>query len=216
MHRQAVEEARAIAARVPGPDGVVSIEGLREFLQYLADHEVDPNEVADEVIALRLGFAEGGCFLTTSTTLLLKQGESALLDVQVQLLKEVTDREFHGGSQGVSIPIGAGVRYRVGAVRGHMVTIGTHWTTADTGTLTVTDQRIVFHGGRKTLEFPFAKLVTLNVYTDAIDLGVTSRQSTSSFKAGNPAFLAGMIHAAFNHRDDGVTMIEDQDLLRKA
>jgi hypothetical protein len=51
-----------------------------------------------------------------------------------------------------------------------MVTIGTHWATADTGALTVTDQRVVYHGGRKTLEFLFTKLATINVYTDAIDL----------------------------------------------
>lgn len=72
--------------------------------------------------------------------------------------------------------------------------------------LTVTDQRVVYHGGRKTLEFPFAKLATLNVYTDAIDLGVTSRQPTSSFRATDPELLAAMIHAAFDKRDQ-VTLV---------
>ena len=109
--------------------------------------------------------------------------------------------------RGLSIPLGHGVRYHTSATRGHMVTIGTHWAPADSGRLTVTDKRVVYHGRRKTLEFPYAKLVTLNVYTDAIDLGVTSRQATSSFRTGDPQLLAGIIHAAVNHKDDEVTIL---------
>lgn len=157
--------------------------------------------------AVRLGLAQGGCFLETETTLLLKKGERPLLDASVDLLKEVADRGFRAGSRGVSIPLGGGVRYRVGAAPGHIVTIGTHWATADSGRLTVTDQRIVYHGARKTLEFPFAKLATLNMYADAIDLGVTSRQSTSLFRTGDPELVAGIIHAAINHRDEDVRIV---------
>jgi hypothetical protein len=57
------------------------------------------------------------------------------------------------------------------------------------------------------LEFPFAKLATLNVYTDAIDLGVTTRQATSSFGTGDSELVAGIIHAAIAHQDD-VTIIK--------
>jgi hypothetical protein len=65
----------------------------------------------------------------------------------------------------------------------------------------VTDGRAVYHGGRKTLEFPFAKLATLKVYSDAIDLGVTTRQTTSSFGTSNGELIAGIIHAAISHQD---------------
>ena len=82
---------------------------------------------------------------------------------------------------------------------------------ADSGALPVTDRRAVYHGGRKTLEFPFAKLATLNVYTDAIDLGVTSRQATSSFAVSDPELVAGMIHAAVNHADGEVNIIRFAD-----
>jgi hypothetical protein len=67
--------------------------------------------------------------------------------------------------------------------------------------LTVTDTRAVYHGARKTLEFPFAKLASLNVYTDAIDLGVTSRQTTSSFRTSHADLIAGIIHGAISHQD---------------
>lgn len=43
----------------------------------------------------------------------------------------------------------------------------------------MTHERVVYDGARKTLElFGFDRLATLNVYCDAIALGVTSRQTT--------------------------------------
>jgi hypothetical protein len=207
QQREAIAELSQIAARLPSEDGVISADGFREFIQFAMDHGIDLDAVPDSLRAVRLGLAQGGMFFEAETTLLLKKDETPLLDAGVNLLKEVADRQFRGGSQGVSIPLGGGVRYRAGAVRGHMVTIGHHWETADTGQLTVTDMRVVYHGGRKTLEFPFAKLATLNVYSDAIDLGVTSRQSTSSFGTSNAELIAGIIHAAVAHQDD-VTILK--------
>jgi hypothetical protein len=196
QQREAIQRLRGMAASLPDPDGVVSLEGFHEFFQVVIDNDVALKDFPDIRDPVLLGLAHGGYFLQCDTTLLLKKDEDALWVAPTKLLKEVTDREWRGGSRGVSIPIGGGVRYRAGATRGHMVTIGTHWATADSGMLTVTDQRVVYHGGRKTLEFPYKKLATLNVYTDAIDLGVTSRQTTSSFRLDDPALVAGMIRAA--------------------
>jgi hypothetical protein len=80
--------------------------------------------------------------------------------------------------------------------------VGHHWEPADNGVLTLTDRRVVFHGARKTLEFPFTKLATLDAYSDAITLGVTSRQSTSTLSTGDPELVAGLIHAAVAHQAD--------------
>ena len=199
--KQAIAELRQLTERLPDPEGVVSPEGLQQFAEFAISHNIDLNSVPDLRRTVVLGLAQGGYFLDTDTTLLLKKDESPLLEVSANLLKEVRDREFRGGSRGVSIPLGHGIRYRAGSMRGHMVTVGSHWDTADTGLLTVTDQRIVYHGGRKTLEFLFTKLATLNVYTDAIDLGVTSRQSTSTFGTADPELISGIIHAALSHQD---------------
>lgn len=209
QHRQeAITKLRGMAASLPDADGVVSVDGFRDFFEVVADNHIALRDFPDIRNPVLLGLAQGGYFLRSDTALILKKDEAALWDEPAALLKEVTDREFRGASQGVSIPIGGGARYRVGAMRGHMVTIGTHWTAADSGTLTVTDRRVVYHGGRKTLEFQFAKLATLNVYKDAIDLGVTNRQSTSSFRVDDPALVAGMIHAALDHADSKVTIIK--------
>ena len=83
------------------------------------DHTYDVIVVGAGGAGLRatLGLAQGGYFLRSETTLILKKHESALWNEPAALLKEVTDRQFRGGSQGVSIPIGGGARYHVGAVR---------------------------------------------------------------------------------------------------
>ncbi len=203
---EAISELRDLVARLPNSDGVISTDGFREFIEFVTAHDIDLNAVPDTRRDVRLGLAQGGLFLETETSLLLKRDETPILDVGVNLLKEIADRRYQGGSQGVSVPLGHGVRYRVGEYRGHMVTVGHHWEPADHGQLTVTDKRIVFHGARKTLEFTFAKLATLNTYSDAIALGVTSRQATSTFGTPEPELIAGLIHAAVAHQDDVTIM----------
>lgn len=184
-------------------DGTFTRES--ELDAYMQEHGIPMDGLPQEVrYELRLAYAAGGAFAKVETTLLLKDDETALVEEPAGLLKEVARREFRGGTRGISIPLGHGVRYRTGAVRGHVETIGTEWQVADTGTLTVTDQRIVYHGGRKTLEFQFSKLAALQAYSDAIDLGVTNRQATSSFRVMNPPVMVGLIRAAFELHRSGM------------
>jgi hypothetical protein len=194
-------ELRQFAATVIDEDGVVSRDNEKKLLGYLDQHGYAEGNVIGEEIprdvlnAFSLGLANDGRFFQSEVNLLLKVGEVAFCERAGTLLKEVTDREFRGGSRGVSVPLGHGIRYRTGAVRGHMVTVGTHWQPVDAGLLTVTDRRVVYTGDRKTLEFLFTKLAALHTYSDAIDLGVTNRQATSTFKLAEPEFVAGMIRA---------------------
>jgi hypothetical protein len=156
-----IDGLRAFIETLIGPDGSMSLTG-NDLDDYFAEHDIQPPDVAPDIVnTLTLAMANGGTLVGRGTTLLLNQGEVAYVDESASLLKEVAQREFRGGSQGVSLPLGGGIRYRVGAMRGQMVTIGTQWQTADTGILTVTNQRVVYHGGRKTLEFAFTKLAAI-------------------------------------------------------
>ena len=94
-----------------------------------------------------------------SSHLIAKKDEVVHFETSAALLKEVALREFRGGSQGISFRVARGVRYRVGAMRGHMVTVGTQVEVADTGILSVTSQRAAFLGGRKTIDMPYTKLI---------------------------------------------------------
>ena len=118
----------------------------------------------------------------SSPPVMLNAGEIAYAAFAVDLMKEVVQREFRGGSQGVSIPLGGGFRYRVGSMRGHSVVVGTQLVPQDSGMLTVTSKRALFTGQKKTLEFRRDRLVGMEQYTDGIRLNVSNRQTASLFK----------------------------------
>ncbi len=129
--------------------------------------------------------------------MLLTKDETAYASFAVDLMKEVTRREFRGGSSGVSVPLGHGVRYRVGAFRGHSVVVGTDLVPQDAGMLTVTSKRAVFTGQKKTLEFRRDRLVGMEQYTDGIRLNVSNRQTASLFRLrpGQSASILGALIA---------------------
>jgi hypothetical protein len=133
---------------------------------------------------------------TSQATIVLKAGESAHYVVVASLMKEVTLREFRGGSHGVSIPIVKGVRYRTGSFRGKSVVIGTQLQVADQGGLWLTSLRVVFAGQRKTLDLPYTKLANLNVFSDGISFNMTNRQTVPLFKVPNGQVIAAIVNAA--------------------
>jgi hypothetical protein len=108
--------------------------------------------------------------------LMAKRGEVVHLETPAALLKEVSVREWRAGSQGVSFRVAKGVRYRVGSTRGRLVTVGTQIQTADSGTLSVTNQRVVFLGNRKTIDMPYTKLLGMHLYSDAVSFSLSNRQ----------------------------------------
>jgi hypothetical protein len=189
-----------------GSDGTLSEASEQLFLDCLdengyADEEgiVLSSSVPEDVANLfTLALARSGRFAESTTGLLLKHGEVAYCERGAELLEEVVEQEARQGSPGFSIPFVHGVQYSFGGKPGRMVTTGRRWLPADDGFITVTDRRAVFHGTRRTLEFPFPALVTLAEYSDAVVLGVTTREATSAIRVADPGFVVGMVRAALN------------------
>ncbi len=100
-----------------------------------------------------------------SSEILLKPGEAVFAAVANVALVE--DRrapgQWKGRSQGFSIPVasihGRSIRYRVGSSRGHFQQGAPTPTAIDVGTAFITNQRMVFQGGKQTRECRFDKLV---------------------------------------------------------
>ena len=126
-----------------------------------------------------------------STDILLKPGEAVFATISVASLVE--DRsgpgQWQGRSSGVSFPIGSvggrSIRYRIGASRGHFVQGQPTPTAIDTGTLFVTDRRIVFQGLKQTRECLFDKLVGFRHTPDGSTVfSVSNRQKATTIHYG--------------------------------
>jgi hypothetical protein len=115
-----------------------------------------------------------------------KKNEVVHLETAAALMKEVVLREWRSGSSGVSFRVAPGARYRVGNTRGRSVVVGTEVHVEDTGVLCVTSHRAAYMGSRKTMEFPYAKLMGIEVFSDGISIRSSNRQKTplSSLRKG--------------------------------
>lgn len=129
-----------------------------------------------------------------AVSLVLKPGEQAVWTGDAQLVEPRRGPgHYAGGSQGVSFRIAKGVRYRVGASRGHYIPGDEVQTVIDRGTATVTTQRVVFTGSQATREWSFAKLLDTEISRDhtLVLIHVSNRQKASGIKA-DPAFAEAL------------------------
>ena len=115
-----------------------------------------------------------------------------------------TPGHYEGSSQGLSIPIVAGIRYRVGAMRGTYVPGEEVQVSKDEGEVYITTDRLIFTGSTHSKEWSFDKWI--GAQCDATEttylFHVSNREKTSGL-AFDPAmgrefnrFLAQALHGA--------------------
>ena len=118
-------------------------------------------------------------------TLMQKAGERTLWTA-TGIFHETgrTPATFTGGSTGVSIPIAAGIRFRVGAMQGQRIPGEELQMDKDQGTVLLTTERLIFTGSLKTQECNFDKLLQLSTTDDQSDyfINVSNRQKTSGVR----------------------------------
>jgi hypothetical protein len=141
---------------------------------------------------------DGRLDVVESPQLMTKKNEVVHLEIAAALMKEVALREWRGGSSGFSFQVAKGVRYRTGQIRGRSVVVGTELQVEDTGTLAVTSQRATYMGSRKTMEFPYAKILGLDVFSDGIRFHSSNRQRTPLFRveSGSGDVIAAILNTA--------------------
>ena len=95
-----------------------------------------------------------------------------------------TPSHYVGRSSGVSIPVVAGVRFRVGATQGTIIPGEELQMDKDQGVVMLTTQRLIFTGPTKTQEWNFDKLLQLSTNEDQTDyfINVSNRQKTSGVR----------------------------------
>ena len=118
-------------------------------------------------------------------TLMQKAGERTLWTA-TGIFHETgrTPSTFTGSSTGVSIPIAAGIRFRVGAMQGQRIPGEELQMDKDQGTVLLTTERLIFTGSLKTQEWNFDKLLQLSTTDDQSDyfINVSNRQKTSGVR----------------------------------
>jgi len=97
-----------------------------------------------------------------------------------------TPGRYVGTSQGFSIPLVGGIRYRVGAQRGTFIAGDEVQVPKENGQVLLTTQRLLFNGQMNTKEWAFAKwngAATTNDESDYI-FHVSNREKTSGIEFG--------------------------------
>ena len=131
---------------------------------------------------------------TTSDELILRKNEHVFLIVDGASLIE--DRRgaghWEGRSSGFSVPVasigGRSIRYHVGQSRGHYVQGAPVPTAIDHGKSFITDQRVVFLGGKQTRECAFAKLLGVEHESGGVTVfSVSNRQKATVVACGSEA-----------------------------
>jgi hypothetical protein len=118
-------------------------------------------------------------------TLMQKPGEIALWTGRAVFHETGrTATRYVGGTAGVSIPIGGGVRFRVGAMQGTAVPGEALQMDKDEGVVMLTTERLVFAGPIQTQEWNFDKLLMLSTTPDESDyfISVSNRKTTSGVR----------------------------------
>ena len=92
--------------------------------------------------------------------------------------------QYAGGSTGVSIPVGGGIRFKVGAQRGTIIPGAEMQMDKDQGVVMLTNERLIFVGPLKSQEWNFDKLLMLSTTDDESDyfISVSNRKTSSGVR----------------------------------
>jgi hypothetical protein len=145
-----------------------------------------------------------GAYLTAygpqrlQSPLILKPGEQASAVVTATFARQQIHRQWVGGSQGFSFPIGhTGIRYRVGSFHGRPIETQS-LTHLDAGQLVVTNQRIAFIGRAKSTSIPLAKLMHVECYSNAVAAFIEGRENPDFYLMSEPKYVLFMINWFLN------------------
>ena len=117
--------------------------------------------------------------------LVQKKGELVLWSGQA-IFHEAgrTPSTYQGGSAGISIPVVAGVRVRVGQFKGTVIPGEQIQVDKEMGLVKLTNQRLIFAGSYNTNEWAFAKMLSAarNEAGNDFIISVSNRKKTSGLR----------------------------------
>ena len=101
---------------------------------------------------------------------ILGKGESMIWVYRdVECLEQKVQKQYVGGSHGMSFRIAKGVYYRVGGFKGAPIE-HTVMKSVGTGMVCLTDKQLYFSSPQKNFKIPYGKLIYMEPYSDGIGL----------------------------------------------
>lgn len=202
-------KAKRLAAQAKRQQEQARAQAAATQTQWQSQHDTVSAMIA---LASGTGFAPDG--------LMMHRGETCFGSLSnCSLIEERKGAgHFVAGNAGVSIPVGKignyPIRYHVGATRGHYVQGTPSATAVATGTMFITDHRIVFLGPTQTRECSFDKLVGINQDDQAgvVTISVTNRQHPTNIAFGSQMAEWVRFHlaVALAHYHDTTDQLLDQ------
>lgn len=206
------EEMKALVLR-GAARGIEALIGRTDPLTEMED--IGLNCFLDQSGVTRQDLISDGCFMTVVKSAMLRDLAEGRLPNRIQytaaqtpinllpdeqvlimygMVKYATLRRGFGGySQGFSIPIGAGVRYRVGGFRAG--TSEPQMTIVGEGPLFITNQRLVHLGRTGAVNLPLTKIIGFSAATDGIELSLAGRGGEHAFITDDGWFINPFVHS---------------------
>jgi hypothetical protein len=131
--------------------------------------------------------------------MVLKRGEVAAASTDASLCRYRTRTQYVGGSQGLSIPLGHGLRYRISSFRGQPIQTEL-LTTVDQGMLVVTNQRLVFLGSKRDVSIPVAKVLQIEAFSNGLAIGREGKEARDIYLISHPAYITIFLQWVVAHQ----------------
>jgi len=171
-----------------GEDGELSKEDEAALDAIKQDFDLSEDDIKHTYGYLchlkKLTAINNGNLPVLNTDLLMKKGEVCHYEINTKLIEEKTKTSFVGGSQGFSIRIAKGVTYRTGGYKGERVE-DVYREITDTGTLYITNKRILFIGANKNVSYTLKSISNYVKYSDGIQFQKENDTSPKLFIIDN-------------------------------
>jgi hypothetical protein len=123
-----------------------------------------------------------------ATQIMLKKGELAYLECQCTLKETRSVRYFQSDRVGFRVAKGVYLGKTSGTSQSQQ-----ELKTIDTGTLTLTNKRLIFNGVTNDKVVQLEKLIAANPYLDAMEISTETRQKSMLFTVPNSLIWCSMV-----------------------
>lgn len=133
--------------------------------------------------------------------LVLQKGETCHWEEGSGLRLQKNRREYVGAYSSVSVPLGHGVRFKVGGFKGHPID---HTVLEDggTGVLHITSQRLCFTGQQQSVAIPFKKMISVGGFENGFIVQTSNEKKPGIFIVRHPELTTRLLNLAATPKED--------------